>query len=436
MGLSWLVGYFALAGLAILQASLVALQTWEHRRFARSRLRNLERCRPTGRVMVCAPFKGMDTALETNLRCLLTQDYDDYEVTFVVQSAWDPAWALIRRLMVEYPEVPSRLLVAGRARGCGQKIHNLRVATRDVPPEVEYLAFVDSDAQPRREWLRALIARVNSAKGGAATGYRWFLPCRSSLANHLLYSINCGVALLFGSTGPNFVWGGSWAIRREVFESIRLRKAWKGTLSDDLVASRVLYQNGLRVKFEPACVVASPLEGNLWQMFSFIRRQYIIGRFYMAAWWLGAIVFVTLPNVVLLASVAAVAWSLATGTPHILVPAGICAVLYGLKVYRGRIRQDLGRLYFPQYRQTLSGARRFDIWAGALAELVNWIGLIASIFGRQITWRGITYRLYRGGQMEIVRHENELIGLDIDGQEDQIESSATLKRPIPYREVG
>lgn len=410
MGFFWLVAYWVLAGLAIVHAAIAVLQTWEHRRFARSRLRLLRNCRPTGRAMVYAPCKGVDVGLEENLRRLFRQDYDDYEITFIVQSNSDPACEPIRRLMAEHPEIPSHLVVAGRASESGQKVHNLRVATERIPAGIDFLVFVDSDAQPRTEWLRALIGRLGRYRRktmGAATGYRWMIPAGASPANWLLYGINCNVAMLFGSRAVYPVWGGSWAVRREVFESVRLHEAWEGTLSDDLVAGPVLARHGRRVKFEPACMVASPLDTSLGEMFSFLRRQYLIGRFYTPRWWALGLLCATLPNLVRWTSLGAVAWGLATGAPNVWLPAVVFATLYGLNVMGGIFRQSLVQLYFPHLETKLRAARRFDIWAGPLVGLVNWLGMIASMVGRHITWRGITYRLHAGGRIEIVGRKDE-----------------------------
>ena len=162
-------------------------------------MRGLDRHQPTGRVLLCAPCKGQDLNLEDNLRSLLEQDYDDYEVSFIVESADDPACPMIRRVMAAHPWMSSRLIVAGRATDSGQKVHNLRVATARLSPRIEYLAFVDSDARPRPEWLRMLISRLHRPNMGAMTGYRWFVPERNSTANNLLYSLNCNVMSLFGT---------------------------------------------------------------------------------------------------------------------------------------------------------------------------------------------------------------------------------------------
>ncbi|MEE8450799.1 MAG: glycosyltransferase, partial [Thermoguttaceae bacterium] len=234
----WLVAYLVPASLAIVQALAVALQTWEHRRYVRSCMRGLQRHRPRGRVAVFAPCKGIDVDLQDNLHALLRQDHDNYEVTFIVESADDRACSMIRRVMADHPSVATRLVVAGKATSTGQKIHNLRAATAWLSPDVRYLAFIDSDSRARPDWLRMIVARLSRRTFGAVTGYRWFVPKRPTFVNYLLYSINSNVMALLGRSSHYLIWGGSWGIRRDVFESIGLHDAWDGALTEDLVASR------------------------------------------------------------------------------------------------------------------------------------------------------------------------------------------------------
>jgi len=401
----WLLAYLILAAWAMVQSLLLALQMWENRRYAQSGMRRLHHHRPTGRAVVIAPCKGIDVGAAENLRALFRQDYDDYEVTFVVESAADPVCAAIRRVMAEHPERVSRLVVAGLAVGSGQKNHNLRAATARLSPEIEYLAFVDSDAQPRPQWLRLLIARLDRPGTGATTGYRWFIPAQRSLPNCLLYSINCGAMMLLGRRSYYLIWGGSWAIRRELFDSLATRQTWKGSLSDDLLMSNVLRRAGLPTRFEPAAVVASPVQQTWREMFAFLRRQYIFGRDQMPHLWIVGIVGSSLANLAWLASLAAIGAALLWRSPWLWIPLGASAALYLISAYRGALRQSLVRSYFPEQYSALRAPRQFDIWAGPLAGLVNGLALLGSMFGRRIRWRGIEYHLTRDGRIRLVRHE-------------------------------
>jgi cellulose synthase/poly-beta-1,6-N-acetylglucosamine synthase-like glycosyltransferase len=401
----WLLWIYVLVSLlAVAQAVLVIVQTWEHHRFARSRLAMMRKYPRKGRALVVIPCRGVDVGLARNLRTLFHQDYKNYQVRFVVESAADPACSIVRRLMAAHPETDAELLVAGSAEGEGQKVHNLRFATSRLPMGVEYLAFVDSDARLRRQWLRCLLARLDRPGIGAVTGYRWFVPSRPSFANYLLHSVNSHIAVLFGSRCPTIVWGGSWAIRRDRFEALEVRSAWAGTLSDDLVASRLLHGAGLRVRFEPACLVASPADVTLSGLLEFARRQYLMGRWYVPGGWVFALSMTTFVNAVSAANVGVLIAALATGLIRAWIPAAFCAVLYTLSLFSGLLRQDVALSYFPDLHAKLRKARRFEVWTGPLVALVNWISVLGSVAGRRVRWRGIEYVVHPNGKVAAAYH--------------------------------
>jgi len=422
----WLVVYPAVAGLAILQATLIVVQTWEHRRYARRRLGEVPHAKPSGRALLVIPCRGSEVGLEEHLSTLLNQDYGDYQVRFVVESDDDPACEPIRRVMAAHPAVRAELIVAGQAALEGQKVHNLRAATADVPPEVKYLAFADSDARLRPHWLRVLLGQLHRPEVGATTGYRWFIPLRPSLADHLVYSINSSTAVWLAAKVHHMVWGGSWAMRRELFESVGLRQAWEGTLSDDLVAARQLSQSGRRVIFEPGCIVESPSRMTFAEMFRFVRRQYLIGRLYAPAWWAFAVAALTFANVALLLNVAALAAALLTGTPPVWLAAGMLAGLLAVHVFRGRLRRDLALLYFPDRAHAMQTALRWDTWGAPLVGLFNWLAMLAAAFGQHVAWRGIHYRLRPGGRVRALwRDEESCSDADRASQERRQPPSAT-----------
>ena len=325
---------------------LLTLQTYEHRRFARSRLRNARSTAMNARVRLLAPCKGIDVGLTENLRPLLEQDYPNYEVVFIVESADDPACETIRRLMAESRRAAVKLVVSGKASDTGQKVHNLRVGTDNLPADVEILAFVDSDARPHPAWLRLLVQRLDTPGAAAATGYRWFVPTRPSLAAYIQYSINACAAVMYRPDARGLVWGGSWAIRRDKFDQCGLHTAWQGTLSDDLVASRVLRKARMRVEFEPACMLPSPLELDLRQMFEFLRRQYIVGRTYALRTWCLGFAAIVSTALAFWGGLLAVGFGLVAGASWTWMPAAFCLAWYVLNVARGYLRRATAHSYF------------------------------------------------------------------------------------------
>lgn len=401
--MDWPEMLFLLAGLAaLLPALLLSAQAWEFRRFVRSRGGSIKDGQSSQRVVLFAPCKGLEHGLKDNLRPLFEQDHPNYRLVLIVETAHDPACASIQELLREYPRSGARLVVAGIAPNCGQKVHNLRVATADSG-DAEILAFVDSDARPGPSWLRQLVQHLQRPDAAAATGYRWFVPERNTLPNLLLHSLNAAVAALVGPGKHHMVWGGAWAIRRDAFEAIQLRDRWNGTLSDDLVAARELARGRKRLEFEPGCMTASPVDTSWRQLFEFVRRQYTVARFYSPTWWMLGLAFCTFAQLTLWGGAALAIVGFALHAPWALAVAALPLAMYCTCVLRASLRQNAAEAFLPRATQArLTRAAAFDIWCSPLAGLVNWLGMLGSLWGNQITWRGITYSIRRGGQVQIV----------------------------------
>lgn len=402
---SWVVGATAL-GVSI----CLAIQSRENLRFARSRLTKRPLAvYPARPAAVIVPCKGRDLQLSANLRRLFQQRYHPYELLLVVESDDDPAATIIDRLIDAFRHVRARRIVAGRATDSGQKVHNLCAAIAEVGPHVEVLAFADSDAQPRSDWLQRLAEGLDKPGVGAVTGYRWFVPVHATLPNLLLSSINASVAALLGPGGHNFVWGGSWAILRERFHDLGLPAGWKGTLSDDLVVTRLLKERGLKIVFEPNCLVASPLDIGAPQLTEFLRRQYLIGRCYMPRWWQVGLLGTTLLQIVFWGGLLGLTLGLSAGAWWTPLSAATCVALYALNVYRAWNRQQFARIALAPGQAT-AGEALFDLVCGPLSGLVNLTGLLASLVGHQVSWRGVRYRLLPGGQITSI--EVSALGAD------------------------
>jgi cellulose synthase/poly-beta-1,6-N-acetylglucosamine synthase-like glycosyltransferase len=397
-----------LVSLAALHIFLMGAQIWEHRRFARSRRNNIPSSRPDGHVAVFVPCKGVDIDLEQNLRALFCQDDDDYELVFVVEERSDPAYQVISNVAKDYPTVSCRIVLAGQAIESGQKVHNLRFATASLDKSIEYLVFMDSDAQPRPEWLRTLVARLGDDSRvdlGAVTGYRWMVPARAGLGNWLLVAINGATMSLYGAKARYPIWGGAWAIRRNLFDQTRIRDEWKQTLSDDLVASSILHRHGRKVEFEPACVVTTPVDFSLFDSIAFLRRQYMIARFYAFRWWLGGLVLAIFPVVVWWGTLVGLIHAVISGSPSAAFWAIGCGTLYLLSAVRAQMRQTLTRVYSPDWWAKSFAARWFDILCGPVVGVFNLIGLLASAWGNRFRWRSIEYKLSADGKSQIVSRE-------------------------------
>ena len=139
-------------------------------------------------VTVFLPLRGVDDGLKENIAAVFAQDYPNYEVVLVSDDKNDPAWMVVeeaRQLFAGESGPTMQTVIAGPAIDRGQKVHNLGIAINHADPDSEVYAFVDSDARPRSDWLRSLVAPLQDETIGATTGYRWFVPARGGFTAHL-----------------------------------------------------------------------------------------------------------------------------------------------------------------------------------------------------------------------------------------------------------
>src|SRR6202047_4584008 len=240
------------------------------------------------RVAVLCPCKGVEPGLEHNLLALTEFDYRSYEIFFVLASASDSAYSTVKRV-AEHSKARAHVIIADRPEGCGEKVHNLRVAIEQLPAEFEVLVFADSDGRPGKFWLRRLVAPLNDKQGGAATTMRWLIPNTNNLATALLAAWNASIVTMLSEKGRNFCWGGGTAIRRSVFDEIRVFEEWSHSVSDDYSMTRALHHAGRSIVFVPECLTPAHVDVDFRGLLEFTNRQILITKVYSKKnWALGA----------------------------------------------------------------------------------------------------------------------------------------------------
>jgi len=379
--------YIVLA--VVLPQLILSIQVLRNYRYALAKYRR-RRISYRPRTVMIVPCRGLDTGFQENIRSFFLQDYEDYLLWFVVAEESDPAYAVLCELTQEYaPHSRARdirVLVAGQAQGCGQKIHNMLHGYHQIDSSVEVLAFADADARIRTDWLGHIVHSLRRSKNGAASGYRWFVPTTNNIATLALSAVNAKITQLLGNTRFNLAWGGSMAIRVDRFRELGLDKAWPKALSDDLVLTRAVKEAGLKVVFVPACLAASEEQMTWRQLFEFAQRQFVITRVGApGTWWFGLVS--SLYSVLGL-------WGLAVGAllGDTFAAAGFVLFLSN-QMFRAVLRQHMGGTLLAEYRDQMRRAKMADIlffWAWSIL-LLSFV--VSSAFRRTITWRGIRYRM-------------------------------------------
>ena len=343
------------------------------------------------------PCKGRDLDFEKNITSFFHQDYENYLLWFVVADKSDPAYDSLceikDRLSQGSKADDVRILVAGQTQSCSQKIHNLLYCYERIGDDVEVLAFADSDTCIRSDWLRHIVDPLQRPKNGVTSGYRWFIPRKNNTATLALSALNAKVAQFLGNTRFNQAWGGSMAIRTDLFRKLRLDQIWSKTVSDDLSLSRAVKKAGLRITFVPACLVAS-YQSTTWpKLFEFARRQFIITRINAPRIW-GLGLFSSLYSVLSLWGTVALAFYVAViGDKNLPLFVAVPVLIFISQIVRAVVRQIMISKFLKNDLPKMKTAMAADILFFWVWSILLLFFIISSAFSRTITWRQIRYKL-------------------------------------------
>ncbi len=347
-------------------------------------------------VSVIAPCRGLDEGLRENLAALFMQHYPAYEIVFVTDTEADASRAVFEEINREHGDAKNLrtcVVIAGAATESGQKVHNLRAAIRQVDPFSEALVFVDTDARPRGDWLRSLVAPLADKSVGATTGYRWFVPSKGGFASRLRAVWNASIASALGErVDRNFCWGGSMAIRRETFQKLDMLERWRGTLSDDFALTRALREAKLPIRFVPNCLTASMDNCSFAELLEFTTRQMKITRVYSAHLWKIALVTNLFFVLVFFGGIALVITRAALGFSYAL-PLVFVLCIFALGSAKAYVRLQAIALPLAAYRAQLRRDALAHIFWWPLASALYLYNALQAAFSRRIEWRGIVYEL-------------------------------------------
>lgn len=130
------------------------------------------------------PVCGLDAFDEITLRSSFLQDYPEYNVIFCAARADDPACALIRRLMTQFPHIPAQLMIGETPITGNPKINNMQKGY--LAAETDHIVMTDSNLMLPPDYLRQLVARWQDDRVGLITS-----PAAGSHSENLWSAVEC-----------------------------------------------------------------------------------------------------------------------------------------------------------------------------------------------------------------------------------------------------
>ncbi|KAG8814273.1 hypothetical protein FRC19_001846 [Serendipita sp. 401] len=114
-------------------------------------------------VSIIRPLKGLDPNMYENLETTFTQIYPKFEIIFSVAEEDDPCLDVVQMLVDKYPQVDVKLSIGEEIVGVNPKINNMMTAFRIAKYDI--LWVIDSNVQVVPETLMRSVKSLTSKTG-------------------------------------------------------------------------------------------------------------------------------------------------------------------------------------------------------------------------------------------------------------------------------
>ncbi|HUG71176.1 MAG TPA: glycosyltransferase family 2 protein [Pirellulaceae bacterium] len=359
---------------------------------------------PKAAILLC--LRGADPSLPSCLRRLLCQDYPDYELFVCVDSKSDPAWDVVQSTILKLKARNIHVSpLRYRRSTCSLKCSSLVQLVDELNDSHEVIVLADADLESHPTWLRELVAPLADSRTGATFGNRWFLPaaaCFGSLVRQLWNAP--GLVVMNTLEIP---WGGSLAIRSDVFRRGGLRDIWTRSIVDDGPVRTAVKAQDLKLRYIPSVTMANREECSLGSAYNFIRRQMTWTCTYVPLWWAALLIY----------SVACVgSWTAAVFLAVVCAFQGsleAAAIFVAGATLLGTVSNVLWLILDLCVRRVIrgQGESASTVWSRQLIRLpiamlvAGWVHVCAAVAAtvrRKVIWRGVTYEIRGPSNIRLV----------------------------------
>lgn len=209
-------------------------------------------------VSVLKPLCGAEPGLYANLRSYCGLNYPQYQIVFGVRDADDPALAVVRRLMTEFPSQPVDVVIDPQLHGTNRKVSNLINMLARARHDV--LIMADSDTCVDPDYLTHVVAPLADPRIGLVTSIYHGVPTPLLWSRLGAMYINewyipaVLLAWLFGHQG--YASGQTLCLRRATLEAIGGLQAVADHLAEDYRLGELVRERGLAILLSDYLVAA------------------------------------------------------------------------------------------------------------------------------------------------------------------------------------
>ena len=375
------------------------------------RLKQIEWKKPSidfiPKTMVLFPLRGADPSLPRSLEKILTQNYPNYHIRFILDSAEDSALPFIESAIKRWGGDHAEIKIMNEhfstcALKCCAHYHGIT----DLDPSFEAVVILDADTNPPGDWLKQLVEPLSDPHFPVATGLRWYIPDQANTGSLVRYLWNA--AAIVQHDLYRIPWGGSLAIRRDFFSKSNLLEQWKHSFTDDTPITSIVRQAKGNIAIVSSLFLVNRETCTLSSFHRWVKRQMLCAKLYHPAWGaiLGQAILLTLPLLLLLGTFLTglilqdgqvTLWSLGS---FILYWAGVFGTVPFMEHTIRRIVRQHGepvKTWSP-YRTILTFAA-IPITQAVYTSALFWLHFL-----RRVEWRGIEYEI-TDGQIRLIEYK-------------------------------
>lgn len=372
---AWRYAVLLIAAAPLAYYGFASAAAW--RFFRRERSRELPDFTPP--VSVLKAVRGVDFATFENYSSFCRQNYPDYEILFAVNDFEDPAAAVIRRLMAEFPQRSIRLLAGAEELGANRKVNKLVRMTREARHEI--LVLSDGDVRVGANYLREVVAPFAAENTGAITSFYAGITEKNLGAE--LEAVGAaseffaGVLMAEWMEGMRFALGASIATSKTWVTKIGGFEGFADMLADDYELGRRIAEAGGEVLLSREIV---------WTMYP---AQTLQGFWDHQVRWARTVRLCRPLSYTGLIFTHGLPWALAA---FFIAPNRATGIFY----LAGYLVLRLVMAWFVGVWGVRDETVRRKVWLIPLRDAVNFVVWLAGMFGNRVRWGGIEYRVDHG----------------------------------------
>ncbi len=253
------------------------------------------------KVSVILPFRGLDCNFEDTIKSLLNQNYDgDYEVFFVSSEEKSVAISLVKK----YTEgvANAHFINAAKTNTSkfrSDKVNNLLCGVNAASNDSDVYIFIDSDILPHKNWLKQMVTPLQKSDCGVTSASAWIVSEKKDTIYTLAaryWDFLATTMITFPFT--KFARGFSFAMRKETFEMIGMKKVWENAFHDNFTLSSAIRKHKMKIMYIPDCLVSENFSIRGFEWVKWVKRQALNTKVNFKKLWSFGFFFVTLPRLI------------------------------------------------------------------------------------------------------------------------------------------